>query len=103
VSACAPARDPACAFQGSRLQRRSMSNKCEKTPAMTPNLRAGKTVDRARDHQGSAKKAYANSLVYSDVVMRAGDGIQFRPTGRARGQGLGVKHLPLGPCQLCRQ
>ena len=76
---------------------------------MTPNLRAGKTVNEreitreAINREAINREAYANSLVYSDVVMRAGDGIQFRPTGRARGQGLGVKHLPLGPCQLCRQ
>jgi hypothetical protein len=59
---------------------------------MTPNLRAGKTVnEREITREAINREAYANSLVYCDVVMRAGDGIQFRATGRARGQGSGVR------------
>ena len=55
---------------------------------MTPNLRAGKTVnEREITREAINREAYANSLVYCDVVMRAGDGIQFRATGRARGGG----------------
>jgi len=83
-------REPApyaCSPEGSRTRRRYPSNKCERAGAPAVNSQGTK---RLFAHEVN-RAVHAHSFIYRDVVMRAGNGVQFHACPRARLPGSGVR------------